>query len=216
MSLIKLHPTLRHVGVLLEPASIVAKAWEQIDRIGSRARWEPQRVLVTGAGPVGLLAALLGKQRGLEVHVLDRITDGPKPQLVEDLGGHYHTSNVAQAGRDADIVIECTGVGQLILAAMQVTPPNGVVCLTGISSGQRELTIDLTSLNRTMVLENDVVFGSVNANRRHYELAAKTLAAADPSWLGSLITRREPLEHYQAALERRAGDVKTVLELDGD
>src|SRR5689334_6592803 len=61
--------TLGKLGVLLEPASIVAKAWEHIERIGRRAHWFPERVLVTGAGPIGLLAALLGRQRGLEVTV---------------------------------------------------------------------------------------------------------------------------------------------------
>jgi threonine dehydrogenase-like Zn-dependent dehydrogenase len=79
---------LGHLGVLMEPASVLAKAWEHTERIGRRAVWEPKTVLVTGAGPIGLLAALMGRQRGLEVHVLDRVTDGPKPQLVADLGAH--------------------------------------------------------------------------------------------------------------------------------
>jgi glucose 1-dehydrogenase len=111
------------------------KAWDQIERIGRRTYFAPERVLVTGAGPIGLLAALLGVQRGLEVHVLDRDTDGPKPALVADLGG----------------------------------------------------------LNRDIVLENDVVFGTVNANLRHCALAADALARADRSWLERMITRRLPL-----------------------
>jgi glucose 1-dehydrogenase len=78
------------VGMLLEPTTVVAKAWEQVPLIGQRAWFEPRRVLVTGAGPIGLLAALLGVQARLEVHVLDRVTDGPKPSLVEALGATYH------------------------------------------------------------------------------------------------------------------------------
>ncbi len=214
--LVRLDPSLTDVGVLIEPASIVAKAWEHIDRIGSRARWVPNKVLVTGAGPVGLLAALMGKQRDLEVHVLDKVTTGPKPDLVKDLGAHYHTGSVSEACHGADIVIECTGVGQLVLEAMQSTAPNGIVCLTGISSGKRSLDIDMASLNRTMVLENDVVFGSVNANRRHYDLAAKSLTQADRSWLARLLARREPLEQFQAALEKRDHDVKTIIEFDAN
>lgn len=70
-------PALGELAVLLEPASILAKAWEHIEHIGRRAHWQPRRLLVTGAGPIGLLAALLGRQRGLEVAVLDRVTDGP-------------------------------------------------------------------------------------------------------------------------------------------
>jgi glucose 1-dehydrogenase len=74
--LVRVEPRLGHLGVLLEPTSVVAKAWEQIERIGARAHWHPKRVLVTGAGPIGLLSALLGVLRGLEVHVLDRAVDG--------------------------------------------------------------------------------------------------------------------------------------------
>src|SRR3954467_3148524 len=77
---IKVDPALGLLAVLLEPASIVAKAWDHTDRIGRRARfWGPRRALITGAGPVGLLAALMGVQRGLEVHVIDRNREGPKP-----------------------------------------------------------------------------------------------------------------------------------------
>jgi hypothetical protein len=62
-----------------------------------------------------------------------------------------------------------------------------------------------------MVLGNAVVFGTVNANRRHYEAAAATLARADRQWLERLITRKVPLARWREAYERRAGDVKTVL-----
>ena len=68
---------------LVEPGSVLAKAWEHIEHIGKRAYWRPKTLLVTGAGPIGLLAALMGSQHGLDVHVLDQVTDGPKPHLVE-------------------------------------------------------------------------------------------------------------------------------------
>jgi glucose 1-dehydrogenase len=89
---------------------------------------------------------------------------------------------------------------------------NGIVCLTGLSSGGRSLTVDAGVLNRRMVLENDVVFGSVNANRRHYEAGAEALTAADRSWLNRLVTRKVPLEHWQDAHQRQPGDVKTLLQ----
>lgn len=210
---VKLDPGLDQVGVLLEPTSVVAKAWEHIEAIGNRARWKPHRVLVTGAGPIGLLAAMLGVQRGLDVHVLDIVTEGPKPQLVRDLGATYHVNDMQGACSRADIVVECTGVPQLVFDAMQCTAPNGIVCLTGVSSGGRELKVDVGALNRSMVLQNDVVFGSVNANRRHYEEAAEALARAPRSWLERLITRREPLEQWQAALQKSSHDVKTIIDL---
>jgi glucose 1-dehydrogenase len=209
---VRVDPALGPLGVLLEPASVLAKAWEHVERIGTRARWQPRRALVTGAGPVGLLAALLGVQRGLEVHVLDRVTEGPKPGLVRALGATYHTSSVQEAGEGADVVLECTGAAALVFDAMQVTGRNGITCLTGVSSGGRAVRLDAGLLNRTIVLENDVVFGSVNANRRHYEQAAAALAGADRGWLAGLITRRVPLDRWPEALQRQPGDVKTVID----
>jgi threonine dehydrogenase-like Zn-dependent dehydrogenase len=210
---VKIDPRLEQLGVLLEPASVLAKAWEHIERIGKRAVWKPQSVLVTGAGPIGLLAALMARQRGLEVDVVDIVTDGPKPQLVRDLGARYHSSGVKSVDQVPNVALECTGVAQLVFDVMQVTAPGGIVCLTGVSSGGREISVDLGSLNRSMVLENDVIFGSVNANRRHYEAAAAALAHADREWLGRLITRRVPLDQWQQALTRQPDDVKVVIQI---
>jgi glucose 1-dehydrogenase len=211
--LVKLNPNLDRVGVLMEPATILAKAWEQIERIGCRTHWEPHRVLVTGAGPIGLLAALMGVERKLDVHVFDRLTTGPKPQLVEDLGATYHTGEAKHLSANADIIIECTGFGPLILDVMEHNGQQAIVCLTGISSGHRTIAFAPAELNRRMVLENDVIFGSVNANRRHYEQAALELAGAEPAWLERLIARRVPLDNWKDALEHRPDDVKAIIEL---
>lgn len=210
---VKVDPRLETRGVLLEPASVVAKAWDEIQRIGSRALWKPQRVLVTGAGPIGLLAALMGVQRGLEVHVLDRVKEGPKPELVKALGAHYYTGTVKATGGPYDVVLECTGVGELIFEVIEATAPSGIVCLAGISSGGHTVSIDLSSINRNLVLENAVIFGSVNANRRHYEAGAQALAKADPGWLDRVIARRVPLDRWHEALERKPNDVKTIIDV---
>src|SRR3954452_13497026 len=210
---VKVASHLGHLGVLMEPASVLAKAWEHTERIGRRAVWQPKTVLVTGAGPIGLLAALMGRQRGLEVHVLDRVTEGPKPQLVKDLGAHYHVGPVKDLAAAADVIIECTGVGALLFDVLQHNEPGCVTCLTGISSGGRAVPVDLASMNKTMVLENDVIFGSVNANRRHYEQAADALAKADPKWLGRVVNRTVPLADWKDALTRRPDDVKPIIQL---
>jgi threonine dehydrogenase-like Zn-dependent dehydrogenase len=63
-----------------------------------------------------------------------------------------------------------------------------------------------------MVLENDVVFGSVNANRRHYAAAAEALAKADKDWLARLITRKVPLSRWREAFEPHDDDVKVALD----
>ena len=203
-------------GVLTEPTSVVAKAWEQVDRTGDRAWFSPRTVLVTGAGPIGLLAAMIGVQRGLDVHVLDRVTDGVKPDLVASLGATYHHGSLADAARAArpDVVIEATGVGSVAFDAMAETGPYGIVCLTGVSPRGRALRIDAGALNRELVLENDVVVGSVNANLRHYRAAADHLAQADVAWLRRLITTTVPLEDFATAFDRDRDDVKVVLALE--
>ncbi|HEX2024146.1 MAG TPA: glucose 1-dehydrogenase [Acidimicrobiales bacterium] len=210
---VRVDPTLEPVGMLLEPASVVAKAWEHIERVGARAFWAPARVLVTGAGPVGLLAALLGAQRGLDVHVLDRNTAGPKPSLVAALGATYHTEGAVELAAASDVIVECTGADQLVLDVIGNSAPGGVVCLTGVSSGGRSIPVDPGQLNRTLVLENDVVFGTVNANRRHWEAAAAALGRADVEWLEAIVSRRVPLSEWPAALRREPDDVKVVLDL---
>jgi threonine dehydrogenase-like Zn-dependent dehydrogenase len=212
-----LDPGLHRAGVLVEPTSVVAKAWEQIERVGARAWFAPRRVLVTGAGPIGLLAALLTVSRGLDTHVLDVVDDGPKPALVRALGATYHHDGLdaAVGGAEPDVVIEATGVSSVVLDAVSQTAPYGITCLTGVSGSSNRIRVDVGTLNREIVLDNDAVIGSVNANPRHYRQAADALAAADPGWLDGLITRRVPLERATEAFETRPDDVKVVVELPG-
>jgi len=151
--LVKLSPSLEDVGVLMEPASILAKAWDHISHIGQRAKWAPKTLLVTGAGPIGLLAALMGQQRGLEVHVLDHVQEGLKPELVHDLGATYHTGSLANVKFCPDVMIECTGVASVIVEAIHHLGNDGILCLVGVSSHGRHETLDIGSINRTMVLE---------------------------------------------------------------
>lgn len=202
------------VGVLVEPTSVVAKAWDHIERIGSRAAWAPKRVLVTGAGPIGLLAALLGIQRGYDVHVYDLVTEGLKPDLVTSLGATYHHDELDKACGGADVVIECTGVGDLVFDVAEHVSPDGIVCLVGLSSAGRGISVDAGAINTEIVLGNRVVFGSVNANRRHYEAAAAALLHAEPNWLGRLISRRVPLAHWEQAFQRQPDDVKVVIDFN--
>jgi threonine dehydrogenase-like Zn-dependent dehydrogenase len=214
-SLVRVPPELGRHAVLVEPASVVAKAWEHIEHIGRRAQWSPRQVLVTGAGPVGLLATLLGRQRGLDVTVLDRVTDGPKPRLARALGAHYTNGPIAEllAASPPDIVLECTGATPLLVEVLRHNAPGCITCLVGVSAAGHAVPVDLGALNRAIVLDNDVIFGSVNANRRHYELAAQALSRAPRDWLDAVITRRVPLAQWQSAFEREPDDVKVLLEI---
>ncbi|MGN6463754.1 MAG: glucose 1-dehydrogenase [Pseudolabrys sp.] len=207
---VKVDSDLGLLAVLTEPASVVAKAWDHIERIGARSlAWRCRTVLVTGAGPVGLLAALMAVQRGHTVHVLDRNTSGPKPDLVRALGATYHTGSLGDLC--PDVVVECTGAPKVILDALSRNARDGIVCLTGVSSGGYLMNFDVGDFNREMVLENIVVFGSVNANLRHYHMALAALAQADRTWLARLITRRVPLARWREAFEKRDDDIKVVI-----
>ncbi len=209
---VKVDQSLGVLGVLLEPTTVVAKAWEHIAMIGRRTFWDPSTVLVLGAGPIGLLAALIGVQYGGEVHVLDRVTGGRKPALVESLGAKYHTGAVSELGLSPDVVVECTGVAQLVRDAAEAAAPGGIVCLTGVGPPASPEARSGATLATDAVLKNLVVFGSVNANRRHYYRAAQVLARADRSWLEQLITRRVGPEAFELALEREPDDIKVVIE----
>lgn len=213
---VKVDPALGLAAVLAEPASVVAKAWDHVEGIGRRsAAFAPRTLLVTGAGPVGLLAAMIGRQRGLAIHVLDRNREGPKPTLVRALGGTYHASPASLGERVFDVVMECTAATPVIVEAIARCAPAGIVCLVGVSSPGGRANFDIGGFNRTLVLNNAVIFGTVNANRRHYESALLALAKAERAWREALITRRVPLARWPQALVAAPGDIKVVIEFEG-
>jgi glucose 1-dehydrogenase len=208
----KVDSSLGLLGVLLEPTTVVAKAWELIGAMRARAFWQPRKVLVTGAGPIGMLAALIGVQWRFDVTVLDRATGGTKPQMVRDLGATFYNGAIGDLGFQPDAVIECTGAGPVIIDAIRNVAAGGVVCLTGVGSGGVSSGMSVADVARDLVLQNNVILGSVNANRRHFYRAAESLAAADPGWLSRLITRRVPPANIADALQRGPDDIKVVVD----
>jgi threonine dehydrogenase-like Zn-dependent dehydrogenase len=209
---IKIDPSLGILGVLLEPSTVVAKALEQIVFIGRRSFWEPGSILITGAGPIGLLAALFAKMYGLDVHVLDRAETGAKPNLVRELGATYHSGSVLDIGFEPNAIIECTGVGQVIADSIKKLGANGIMCLAGIGHGGPVKSLSISESASSAVLRNNVIFGSVNANKRHWYKASQWLARADRAWLSKLITRIEKPENFMQALNRKPDDIKVVIQ----
>ncbi len=208
---IKIDPTLGILGVLLEPMTVITKALEQVVMVGQRAFWEPKTVLVTGAGPIGLLAALRLSVRNLEVHVLDRAETGPKPELVRDLGATYHTGSVLDLDFAPDIIVECTGVGSVIGDSIKQVNAGGIVCLTGVGAGG-VASRAVADVAAAAVLKNNVIVGSVNANKRHWYRAGQNLASSDREWMSRLITRSVTPENFEQALERQPDDVKVIIQ----
>jgi threonine dehydrogenase-like Zn-dependent dehydrogenase len=224
--LVKLPTELRSVGVLLEPLSIVEKAIYQAYKIQDRLIWQPKLALVLGAGPIGMLATLLLRLRGIETYTaaLSHISSH-KAQLVEELGAGYIDVNTdpilnleEKLGR-LDLIIEATGNSTVAFQAMRITGNNGVLCLTGVSAGNKKLEIFSDALNLDMVLGNKAVFGTVNANGRHFEMGVEDMKLAQtqwPGWLGKLINRRLPLDKFEEGLQRRREEVKAILTLEPD
>ena len=208
----KVDPSLGLLGVLLEPTTVVAKALEQVAAVGQRSFWNPKTVLVTGAGPIGLLAALVAKLHGKQVHVLDRVEAGTKPDLVRALGATYHSGSLLDVGFDPDVIVECTGVGSVLADAVRKIGAGGILCLTGVGGGGHPASYTVADIAAKMVLNNNVLVGSVNANKRHWYKASQALAEADRAWLGRLITRREKPERFQQALQRTPDDIKVVIQ----
>ena len=208
---IKVDASLGILGVLLEPMTVITKALEQVVAVGQRSFWEAKTVLVTGAGPIGLLAACGARLHGMEVHVLDRVEAGLKPELVRALGATYHSGSVKDVDFEPDVIVECTGVGSVIADSIQKIGSGGVVCLTGVGQGGRS-GYAVADVSAKLVLRNNVIVGSVNANKRHWYKASQALARADRAWLSRLITRREKPADFRKALDRTPDDIKVVLQ----
>jgi threonine dehydrogenase-like Zn-dependent dehydrogenase len=208
---IKVDPSLGILGVLLEPTTVIIKALEQVLAVGQRSFWEPKTLLVTGAGPIGLLAAAVARLSGIKVHVLDRHKTGPKPELVRALGATYHSGSVLDLGFEPDVIVECTGVGSVIADSIQKIGAGGVVCLTGVGAGGTASRA-VADVAAAAVLKNNVIVGSVNANKRHWYKANERLGRLDRTWLSRLITRYEKPENFKQALERQPDDIKVVIQ----
>jgi threonine dehydrogenase-like Zn-dependent dehydrogenase len=147
------------------------------------------------------------------VHVVGRRKEGAHRDLIEALGATYHAGDALDIGVDVDVAIECTGLGAVGRSAGRRLVSGGIMCLTGIMNTESAPNVDATTMNRVMVLHNQLLFGTVNAGRRHWEQAVTALAAADRAWLSGLITRRVPLSRWTDALDKEPDDIKVVVDL---
>jgi threonine dehydrogenase-like Zn-dependent dehydrogenase len=219
--MVKIPPALRPFAVLLEPLSIVEKATYQAWKIQERMLWQPARAVVLGAGPIGILGTILLRLRGLEVHVYAKSDrESLRGRILADLGATYQSvqDHPVKAIKDElgqiDFILEATGNSAVGFEAMAQLGNNGVLCLTGLPAGNRSIEIPSDVITLQMVLGNRVTFGSVNANRRYFEMGLEHFQQAERTWPGifqRLITRRVPFVDFLSALDRRPEDIKTLL-----
>jgi len=218
--IVKMPESLSELGVLLEPLTVVEKGLIQTYSLQkSRLIWEPQRALVLGAGPVGILATALLRLRGLEVDtVATRSKDSLKARLVESTGATYLNSKetpLSSLDFKYDFVFEITGNPGVAYSAQDLIRVNGIVCYLGIYREDQE-TQNVGKVFTELVLGNKLHFGSVNANISYFQSGAKDLTKINKKWpslLASMITRKagpeDPQKIYNPDSEE---DIKSIVE----
>jgi glucose 1-dehydrogenase len=196
---VKVPPGLKQVGVLLEPMSVAEKGIEQAYEIQRRLKvWHPRRAAVVGAGPLGLLATLALRLRGIEVTTLARTTPPTlNSELAEAVGARYVSTKELPLVKAAeqygpwDIIFEATGASSVVFEAMEALGKNGILVMTGVSGGNNKVEVPGDHILLGFVLGNKVAFGSVNANRTYFERGVYDMALAQqqyPGWLERLLT----------------------------
>lgn len=220
------------IGVLTEPTSVVEKAIDESVRIqlsrlpGGLATPDwlyGKRCLVAGLGPIGLLGAMILRLRGAEVYGMDVVdANTNRPQWLEKIGGKYVDGRKVPADKVADtlgamdMIVEATGVAALEFNLIDALALNGIYVLTGIPGGDRPLQLPGAQLLRQLVLDNQVMFGSVNAAQGYFQMGVDDLMSAKARWgdhISQLITQRYPYTDFQKAFTQHAADeIKVVLE----
>ena len=212
--IVKIPPAISEIAVLLEPLSIIEKGLQQAYEIQERMKiWRPKTAAVLGTGTVGLLTAMAMRMRGLEVHAFGKDARNGyfNADLLEEIGATYDSTmelsavdSVKKYG-EYDLVLECTGFSPLVFDAMQTLNQNGVLIMTSVTGGDRKVEIPADKINQNFVLGNRLAFGSVNANRHHFEMGVNDLALCEATykgWLSKMLTHKiEGLENYEKAFE---------------
>lgn len=233
--IIQIPPALEPVAVLMEPLSIVEKAIEETLRVQAvrdpEAATTPdwifgRRCLVAGLGPVGLLAAMVLKLRGGEVCGLDVVdAASARPAWLTGIGGHYLDGRQVPANQveknvgSMDLIVDASGIPSLEFDLLGALAKNGAYVLTGIPGGDHPLQIPGAALIRQLVLDNQIMLGSVNAARGHFQMGAGDLEQAHLRWgthLHKLITQQFTPEQFAASSDQHSPDsIKQVVEWAG-
>ncbi len=220
----KIPKEIRDFAVLLEPMSVVEKGIDHAYLLQRRLKvWKPKLGMVLGAGPIGLLAAAVLRTRGLRTVVVGR--EDPtdfRAAIVKEIGAEYvcvankRLSDVPKDVGYPEVVIEATGVSRVVFDAMEILGANGVLCLLSVTGGTTTNEEPTDLINQRLVLGNQVVFGSVNANPRHFQLGVKDFVAINRKWPGTmrkLLTNPIPWEDHKTWFTERGSGIKSTLEI---
>ncbi len=223
---------LREVGILVEPLTIAEKALIQLWQVQQRLPWacpvEPGKArghchtaLVLGAGPVGLLGALALAAADFDVTVVAREpAPNPKAALLADAGIRYacnadaSMAEIAARLGDVDVVYEATGAAQVAFETLGVLGTNSVFIFTGVPGRRGPIAVEADDLMRNLVLRNQIVFGTVNADGQAFENAIRDLGVFEARWPGvvrRLLTGRHPMEAHEELLHGEPRGIKNVI-----
>jgi threonine dehydrogenase-like Zn-dependent dehydrogenase len=220
--IVKVPAGLKHIAVLLEPMSIIEKGLEQAYEIQRRLKvWQPHRAAVMGAGPIGQVATLGLRLRGVDTTVFARTPQpNPKADLVEEIGARYVSTNevsLAEAAKQYgpfDLIFEATGVSAIVFEAAHALAKNGIMVLSSITGGNHKTEVESDRLNLEFVLGNKVMFGTVNAHRGYFERGVADFAQAEaayPGWLSKLLTHPvEGIENFQELIRILLEDKEAI------
>jgi glucose 1-dehydrogenase len=216
--LIRIPRSLGRLGVLAEPTSICERAIRHARMIGARQPWELERALVLGAGAIGILSTFLLRLAGVDVWTaslesqVDLVaecgaryvstTDVPLDALREDVGGF-------------DLVIAAVPDAQVMADSLALLRRSGVACLLGIDGRNQPVGIDGPVLGVDAILENRVLFGSVNAHRQDWLAGVEALDRAREHWpdaLEAFVGLRVPLDRFGDAFAYRGGKATLVID----
>lgn len=227
--LVKAPQELGEFGVLCEPMSVVEKAIEQTLML-QRARlpeWSDadiknKKALVAGLGPIGLLASISLILQGFTVYGQDILDPtSSRVQIFQSIGGKYIDGRTTKPediptkyGR-IDLILEATGVAELAFDLFEALGTNGAYVGTGVANPHKVFSFPGGLVFHNLVLENQLVLGSVNAAKKHWQLAIENLEKAHKKWphlLSQLITSRTHYTEFEKAFQNSNKDeIKQVI-----
>lgn len=187
-------------GALVEPASV---SWHGV-RVGGAG--PDTRVLVVGAGSVGLLAVAAAQSMGAaEVSLEAR---HPHQKVVGERLGATEPTGLY------DLVIEAAGTPSAVQRSVELLAPGGTVTILGVHYAGLEVPY-MPMLNKEAKLITSMGYCSHEGGRDMQQAAE--LLAARPEIAEALITHRFPLEDaadaFRAAADRASGAIKVVVEV---
>ncbi|UCR90417.1 NAD(P)-dependent alcohol dehydrogenase [Mycetocola spongiae] len=189
-------------AALLEPLSVaIATARKAGFTVGSR-------VLITGAGPIGIITAQVAKAYGAsEIIVTD--VDARRREQAERFGATKTIDPIAEPvgtlGLDVDSFIDASGAAAAVRSGFGEVRPGGTVVLVGMGASEIPLPV-------TTIQNNELIVTGIFRYNNTWPTAIELVASGKVD-LDALVTGRFDLDHVADALNstRNPDTLKSVV-----